>query len=124
MKRAAEGAGIHDVFVAHVGMGHFLVVLNLDDYEVFCRRVVKKFDSELQWNWKLAAARQPHGAQENSFRRGGSQLTLKLSIGVIHNQYKEYWNASTMLSALSGVHREAQQLPTSSYFVCRRRVAV
>jgi hypothetical protein len=115
--RVAAESSIHELLAAYVGAVYFVVMVNADEYERFCRRLVGRFDAELLWRWKL------HHVNGNSRRGTVKRPAPKLSIGVVHNQHRKYRNADEMFRTLAEVHREAEKSSTTSYFACRRRFA-
>ena len=119
--RVAEGLRIYEMLVGYVGAAHFVIVLKLHDYESFCKRFVKKSDSEFALHCRR---RRPTLANGGTAVRSGNRATPEISIGVVHNQHRRYRSADTMLRMLSRALHEAQESPGSSYFVCRCPVAL
>jgi len=114
IQRVAGESSINELVAAHVGTGYFVVVVYPDEYEKFCARLIRRFDSELGQMCKV------NGGASKAFRRSGAEFAPKLSIGVIHNLYRQYRNADEVFRALANVHHEAEKAPTSTFFVCRR----
>jgi CheY-like chemotaxis protein len=114
IRRVAGESSINELVAAHVGTGYFVAVVYPDEYEKFCARLIRRFDSE------LGHARAPKGAIPDAFRPSGARPALKLSIGVVHNLHREYRCADEVFRALANVHHEAEKSPTSAFFVCRR----
>ncbi len=114
IRRVAGESRINELVAAHVGTGYFVVVVYPDEYERFCSRLIRRFDSELGQRYKL------NGETPKGFRHSRAQPTLKLSIGVVHNLHRKYRNADEVFRALADVHHEAEKSPTSACFVCRR----
>jgi DNA-binding response OmpR family regulator len=108
--QVADELHIYEVFAGYVGAAHFVVVLSLDQYQRFCKRCIEKFDVEI--------------AQRSGRPRPGisGDGTPKISVGVAHNQHREYRSADKMFQVLAEVHRKAQESATSSCFVDRRRI--
>ncbi len=106
----ADELEIHELFAGYVGAAHFVVVLSIDQYQRFCKRCIEKFDAEI--------------AQRTGSSRPGTAAhgSPKISVGVAHNQHREYRSADKMFQVLAEVHRKAQESATSSCFVDRRRV--
>lgn len=117
----AEDLGIYEMLVGYVGAAYFVIVLKLDEYENFCERFVKRFDSEFAWHRKRQP---PTWANGGTGAWRGNPARPEISIGVVHNGQRKYRSADTMLRMLSRVLREAQESPGSSYFVCRCPVAL
>ena len=119
--RVAEDLRIYEMLVGYVGSAYFVIVLKLDEYENFCKRFVRKFDSEFAWHWKRQP---PTSANGGTVARRGNPARPEISIGVVHNRHRKHRSADTMLRMLSRVLHEAQESPGSSYFVCRCPVAL
>jgi len=122
IEEVTENLQIYELFAAYVGAAHFVVLLNLYEYQKFCKRVIEKFDSELLPRWRRGALGQPYPGVRNFSERNANQVAPKVSIGVTHNQYRNYKSADKMFRVLAEVQRKAQESPTSSYFIDRRRV--
>jgi hypothetical protein len=105
----------------YVGSAHFVVVLKSDQYEAFCKRFIRNFDSELAVHWRHGGPTQGHGG---AIRKAGNPAAPKASIGVVHNLNREYTSADPLFMMLAQVQREAQESPTSSYLVCRCPVSL
>ena len=119
--RVAESLQIYEMLVGYVGAAYFVVVLRLDEYENFCKRFLKKFDSDFAWQWKRGT---PGAAHAGTIPRSGNPSSMpRISIGVVHNQHRRYRSADTMFKMLSRVLHEAQEQPGSTYFVCDCPVA-
>ena len=119
--RVAEGLRIYEMLVGYVGAAYFVIVLKRDDYDGFCKRFVKKFDSQFASHSKRGRPTLTNGG---TAKRIGNPVRPEISIGVVHNQHRKYRSADTMLRMLSRVLHEAQELPGSAYFVCRCSVAL
>jgi len=105
--RVAEKLQIYEMLVGYVGAAHFVVVLKPAEYEPFCKRFLKSFDSDIAFRWKRGAvtARRGRGAP-------------RVAIGVVHNLDQPYTSADTLLMMLSHAQHEAQNSNCSSYLVC------
>jgi DNA-binding response OmpR family regulator len=121
IERIALESQIYELVAAHVGAAYFVVVLKADECEKFCRRFVKCFDSELVWRWRGGVPVHGNEVEGDRVHESASRRAPRVSIGGVHNQYRKYANADTMLQILCQVQRKAQQAPTSSYIVCRRQ---
>ena len=108
----AEEMQVYEIFAGHVGGPHFVVVVNLDEHERFCKRFVEKFDSEIA---------RPSG-RESLSTQGATRPAPKVSVGVAHNQHRTYRSADRMFQVLGEVQRKARESAESSCFVDRRHV--
>ncbi len=98
-------AHVYEVFAGHIGGTHFVVVLNLEEYERFCKQFIQKFESDIA-------------------RQSGRQHlpAPKVSVAVAHNRHRTYRSADRMFQVLGEVQRKARESATSSCLVDRRRV--
>jgi GGDEF domain-containing protein len=112
VSKIADEIESYEPFAAYVGAAHFVVVLNIDGYDTFCKQLIEKFDREIAHAGHAITPSRPSA---------GSAMP-KIAIGVAHNQYRAFTSADKMFQVLAEVHRKAQESATSSYFVDRRRV--
>ena len=108
----AEETQTYEVFAGHIGGAHFVVVLNFDKYERFCKQFIQTFDSDI--------ARSNGGA--NRLAQPATRPLPKVSVAVAHNQHRKYGSADRMFQVLGEVQRKARESAESCYFVDRRRV--
>jgi len=108
----AEETQIYEVFAGHIGGAHFVVVLNLDEHERFCKRFVAKFDADIARS----------NGRVNIPAQAATRPLPKVSVGVAHNQHRKYSSADRMFQVLGEVQRKARQAAESCYFVDRRHV--
>jgi CheY-like chemotaxis protein len=121
MYRIAEKLQIYEMLVGYIGAAHFVVVLKPGEYEPFCKRFVKSFDSDLAFRWRRGLASASQGGE---MRKGATPAVPRVSIGVTHNINRAYTSVDTLFMMLSQVQREAQSSTGSSYLVCRCPVPV
>ncbi len=119
--RVAEKLQIYEMLVGYIGSAHFVVVLKHDEYEPFCKRLLKSFDSDLALRWRRGA---PAASPGTSAAKGYAPAAPRLSIGVVHNLDQPYTSADTLLMMLSYTQREAQKSPGSSYLVWKHPIPV
>ena len=112
ISKLADELEIYEVFAGYVGAAHFVVVLNLEGYKKFCKRLIENFSRGIVQGNRSAAF--PHPS--------ATPVTQKVAVGVAHNQYRTFRSADKMFRVLAEVHRKAQESATSSYFVDRRRL--
>jgi len=113
--------GIYECFIAHLGGEHFVVMLNLDDYESYCRSLVKTFDQEIKQLYSSTEVNQ--GYVEALDKRGQKSKypLMTLSIGVAHTQFRSYKSAKKMFEVLAQTRQKAKPDGKSSVFVDRRK---
>ncbi len=113
--------GIYESFVAHMGGEHFVVLVNLEDYERFCNTLIETFDHSIPQLYTPAEIAQ--GYITTLDRRGAEVRAplMALSIGVAHTQHRQYKSAKKMFEVLAQVRQMAQPDGKSVVFVDRRR---
>jgi len=116
-----RNAGIYEGFVAHMGGEHFVVLLNLEDYERFCSALMESFDHRVRELYTAQETQQGYVLATDKKGREGRYALMALSIGVVHNQNREFKNAKKMFEVLAQVRQMAQPTDKSVMFVDRRR---
>jgi CheY-like chemotaxis protein len=113
--------GIYEFFIAHMGGEHFVVLLNLEDHERFCKTLMETFDQSIQQLYNAAEIAQGYITAVD--RRGVEVRCplMALSIGVAHTQHRQYKSAKKMFEVLAQVRQMAQPTNKSVMFVDRRR---
>ncbi len=113
--------GIYETFVAHMGGEHFVVLMQIEDYERFCSTLVSTFDQTVRQLYSDTEANQGFIMAKN--KRGGESRypLMALSVGVSHNQHRQFKSAKKVFEVLAQVRQKAQPENTSVVFVDRRR---
>jgi DNA-binding response OmpR family regulator len=114
--RVADKLQIYEMLTGYVGAAHFVVVLKPREYEPFCKRFLKSFDSDLAFRWRRGAVAASRGTDAP---KGYTSAAPKVSIGVVHTLDQPYTSADTLLTMLAYMQREAQNTNGSSYLVCK-----
>ncbi len=113
--------GIYEFYVAHMGGEHFVVLLNLEDHERFCKSLMDTFDQTVQ---QLYAHTEVNQGYITAIDRRGAEVRcplMALSIGVAHTQHRQYKSAKKMFEVLAQVRQMAQPTNKSVMFIDRRR---
>jgi CheY-like chemotaxis protein len=114
--------GIYECFLAHMGGEHFVVLLQLEDYDRFCNTLLTTFDASVAQLYQEREASQGYIVARD--RRGQDVRCplMRLSVGVAHTQYRHYKSAKKMFEVLAQVRQMAQPRDGASVmFVDRRR---
>jgi len=116
-----RNAGIYEGFMAHMGGEHFVVLVNIEDYERFCTALMDTFDQNVQSLYSPQEVSQGHIIATD--RRGNEVRCplMALSIGVAHTQHRQFKSAKKMFEVLAQVRQMAQPNKRSIMFVDRRR---
>lgn len=115
-----QSAGIYETFVTHMGGEHFAVLLNFEDFERFGAGLMEIFDQRVK---ELYAKREIDQAYiiARDKRGGESRFPLMaLSIGVVHNDQRDFKSAKKILEILSQVNSMNKTRGKSAMFVDRR----
>jgi CheY-like chemotaxis protein len=115
-----NGAGIYESFIAHVGGASFAITMNSEDYERYCTLLVSAFDNTVKELYTSAEAAQGHITATD--RRGvdGKYPLMTLSIGVTHNENREFKNASKIFEVFKQLQQVNKPKGSSSVYVDRR----
>jgi len=114
--------GIYESFIAHMGGEHFVVLLNLEDYERFCQTLVRTFDQGVSQLYSPQEASQGYIVATDKRGREGKYPLMALSVGVAHTQFRQYKSAKKIFEVLAQVRQMAQPDGSkSTIFVDRRR---
>lgn len=118
----ARDMGIYERFIAHMGGEHFVVLLNLQDYERFTNSLMHAFHQRVP---ELYTPQEFQQGYITARDRSGKEVRcalMALSIGVAHTQFRQYKSAKKMFEALAQVRQMAQPKKGQSVvFVDRRR---
>jgi CheY-like chemotaxis protein len=114
--------GIYECFISHMGGEHFVVLLKLEDHERFTKGLIQMFDHEIG---RFYTPEEVERGYLVTADRSGKEVRcklMKLSIGVAHNQYRQFKSAKKMFEVLAQVRQMAQPGGSNSTaFVDRRR---
>lgn len=114
--------GIYECFIAHMGGEHFVVLVNLEDYERLCSTLVAQFGQRVA---ELYTKQELDQGYLVALDRRGQEVRcplMCLSIGVSHTQYRQFKSAKKMFEVLAQVRQMAQPHHNQSVvFVDRRR---
>ncbi len=116
-----RNAGIYESFVAHMGGEHFVVLVNIEDYERFSNSLMESFDQSVQTLYTPQEVTQGHIIATD--KRGNEVRCplMVLSIGVSHTQHRQFKSAKKMFEVLAQVRQMAQPNKKSIMFIDRRR---
>lgn len=117
----ARKLAIYEYFVAHLGGEHFVVLLNLDDYERYCNTLMKDFDQQSREFHSAAEREKGYVVAKDKRGTQGRFPLMALSIGVAHTQYRNHRNANKMFEVLAQTRQMAKPQGQSVMFVDRRR---
>ncbi len=121
LSATARKLGIYEYVVAHLGAEHFVVLLNLDDYERYCNTLMKDFDQQIREYHSAAEREQGYVLAKDKRGTQGRFPLMALSVGVAHTQYRRHRNANKMFEVLGQTRQMAKPQGQSVMFVDRRR---
>lgn len=120
LKGLPRDLSIYESFTSHMGGEHFVVLLNLEDYKKFCRSLVERFDKGVKELYSEAEVSQGYLTARDKKGREGKYPLMALSVGVAHNQNREYKSAKKVFEVLAQLRQMANPDGKSLYFVDRR----
>lgn len=112
--------GVYESYIAHMGGEHFVVLLSLEDHERFCSTLVSTFDRDVKQLYRETEIAQGYVVARTKSGSDGNYPLMALSIGVCHNQHREFKSAKKMFEVLAQVRQMASPDGKSSVFVDRR----
>lgn len=121
LRQTARNLGIYESCIAHLGGEHFVVLLNIEDYERYCSMLMKLFDEHIRQLYSVQE--QANGYILATDRRGveSKQPIMALSIGVAHTQFRAIKSAKKMFEVLAQTRQMAKPNGGSVMFVDRRK---
>jgi CheY-like chemotaxis protein len=121
LTQLTRNIGVYESFVAHMGGEHFVVLLNLEDYERFCSALGQSFDATVKELYSPQEVQQGYIVAVDKHGREGRYPFMALAIGVAHTQFRHYKSAKKMFEVLAQTRQKAQPDGKSAVFVDRRR---
>ncbi|MBN2309475.1 MAG: response regulator [Candidatus Hydrogenedentes bacterium] len=121
LTQLTRNMGVYESFVAHLGGEHFVVLLNIEDYERFCSSLVQTFDRSVKELYTAQEASQGYVLATDKRGREARYPLMALSVGVAHTQFRHYKSAKKMFEVLAQTRQMAVPEGKSVVFVDRRR---
>ena len=121
LTQLTRNMGIYENFIAHLGGEHFVVLLNLEDYERFCSTLMQTFDDSVRTLYSVQEAQQSYIMATDKRGHEAPYPLMALSIGVSHTQYRPFKSAKKMFEVLAQTRQMAKPDGKSVVFVDRRR---
>ncbi|MCC6487862.1 MAG: response regulator [Candidatus Hydrogenedentes bacterium] len=115
-----RNTGIYESFISHLGGEHFVVLLNLPDYERFCSALTQTFDDTVGQLYTPKELQQGFIIATDKKGREAKYPLMALSIGVAHTQFRHFKSAKKMFEVLAQARQMAQPNGKSVVFVDRR----
>lgn len=121
LKQLAREMGVYESFIAHLGGEHFVVLLNLGDYERFCSTLMESFDRTVKQLYSPQDAANGYIQVTDKHGRQTRYPLMALSIGVAHTQFRHFKSAKKMFEVLAEARQMARPDGKSVMFVDRRK---
>lgn len=121
LTQLTRNMGIYESFIAHLGGEHFVVLLNIDDYERFCSTLMTTYDHNVKTLYGEKDLTQGYILATDKNGQQQKCPIMALSIGVAHTQFRTYKTAKKMFETLAQARQMAQANARSAVFVDRRR---
>lgn len=120
LKSLNRSMGIYESFLSHMGGEHFVVLLNMEDYERFCKTLAETFDQQVKQLYTSSEAAEGYIKATDKKGKEGRYPLMRLSIGVAHNGERDYKSAKKMFETLAQLRQAAKPVDKSVFFVDRR----
>ena len=116
-----RSVGIYESYVSHMGGEHFAVLLSYEDSERFTGNLITSFDQNIKSLYHPEEIEQGYISVEG--KRGGEKHypLMALSVGVVHNNFREFTTANQMFDVLQQIRPMAEPKGISVVFVDRRK---
>ncbi len=121
LRQLAREMGVYETFIAHLGGEHFVVLLNLADYERFCNTLMQTFDQTVKQLYTAQESANGYIVVSDKQGRQTRYPLMALSIGVAHTQYRHFKSAKKMFEVLAETRQMAKPDGKSVLFVDRRK---
>ncbi len=112
---------IYENFLAHMGGAHFVVVVNIEDYDRFCKAVMQAFDNAVRELYTVQELKQGHILATDKRGLDIKCPLMALSVGIAHTQFRKYKNAKQVFEVLAQARQMARPDGYSVLFADRRR---
>ncbi len=121
LQQIIRQSGVYETFIAHLGGEHFVVLLNLEDYERFTATLIRMFDHHSKSLYQKQDVERGYVIYKD--RRGQEKKgpLMHLAIGVAHTQHRTFKSAKKMFEVLAQTRHMAEGKGKSTVFVDRRR---
>ncbi|GMW00640.1 MAG: hypothetical protein AMXMBFR84_17770 [Candidatus Hydrogenedentota bacterium] len=121
LKKLTHTIGIYETFISHLGGEHFVVLLNLEDYERFCNTLTESFDRMVKKLYTADDAERGYIMATAKSGKEGKYPLMALSIGVGHTQFRAFKSAKKLFEILAQTRQKAVPQGKSAVFVDRRK---
>jgi PleD family two-component response regulator len=118
--KLVRNIGLYECFVAHLGGEHFVVMMNLADFERFCSTLMQSFDGTVGQLYTPKELKQGYVIATDRKGKEAKYPLMALSIGVAHTQHRNFKSAKKMFEVLAQTRQMATPNGTSVVFVDRR----
>ena len=112
--------GIYESYIAHMGGGHFVSLMNIEDYKRFSNSLATTFDQQIKQLYTPEEIKQGYTTVPDKHGGHGQFPLMALSVGVTHNRDREFKTAKKMFEVLAQVRQMAKPDGKSAVFVDRR----
>jgi PleD family two-component response regulator len=121
LRQLARNMGVYESYVAHLGGEHFVVLLNLEDYERYCASLLSSFDGSVKQLYTEQDAANGYITAVDKRGREAQCPLMMLSVGVAHTQFRHFKSAKKMFEVLAQTRQMAKPETKSVMFVDRRK---
>jgi len=120
LKETREGLEFYDSFIWFIGGQDFVAVMNIEQYEQYCRTCVSSFDQQVSSFYRPVERKQGYIIYNDGKGREGKAPLMKMSIGVVHNEERKFHSARRIFEILTQIKSKIKQDSQGGLFVDRR----
>jgi len=121
LKETRTGLEFYDSFLGYMGGKDFVAVMNMDQYEPYCRTVLSNFEQRAMSFYRPVERKQGYVIHSDGKGRESKAPLMHLSIGVVHNSNRKFLSAQAVFEVLAQLKDKINQETHGGMFVDQRR---
>jgi DNA-binding response OmpR family regulator len=116
-----RSVGIYESFLAHMGGEHFVISMNFEDYERFCKALIETWEQAVKQLFTSEESIQGYFLATDRSGREGKFPLMPLAIGVAHNEFRPFKSAKKMFEVMAQLRKKDRPKDTSVVFLDQRK---
>ncbi len=120
LKETRHDMEFFESFLGYVGNENFVAVMNIDQYEPYCRTVLSRFEQRIQLLYRPAERKQGYIVYCNGNGRESRAPMMRFWVGVVHNQHRRFHSANSIFQTLARLKGKIGEHPHGGMFIDRR----
>ncbi len=120
LRETRDGLQFYDSFLGHLGGQDIVAVMNIDQYEPYCKTVLSHFDQHIPSFYRPIERQQGYIICNDGKGRESKAPLMQMSIGVVHNQQRKLRNARQVFEILQQLQSRIKDSKQGGLYVDRR----